>query len=348
MTIAPQVPDFTEAIHLAAGTALASIGKGLSCIWLQDCLRIGPCALDTEQHFMCRYEYWMTEFERREKYASRRDAPRRRREHEESLHSQVTSAKSLKRHLDEFPSSRPIAVWTSQNWSDSLLCWWLMSCFARMKTLLDRIWLVSCETTEPLAVQGVDVLSRFYADDVAPLRQDQLDDAAQMWHQFVSNDPTGFSESLLAVLPHAAREYYRCFPRAVEDSVKLSELDQFLFDNLASDHWLRPVDLMIQMLNDWEDIGAWFGDLLVASRLIQWDNPVWPVLESRPIEGVNACTSVEYRLTELGTQLRDTGLSVLEKAPTIWTGGCELYAGPQLWCVEGIEGTAQLTTRRWP
>lgn len=348
MKTATQFPDFSDAIHIAPGLALASMDRNLCGIWLQDYLHTGRCALDSEEHFQCRYEYWMKEFERREKYSSRRGATRRRREREESLHSQVTTAKSLKRHLDEHSDNRPIVVWASENWSDSLLCWWLMSCFAQLNTPLHRIWLVNCETTESLAVQGSELLNGYYAD-AARLRQEQLHDSAQLWGKFVSSDPTDFSEALLAVRPHAAREYFCCFPRAAEDSVRLSEFDQCLFDTLAQDAWLRPVDLMIQMLNDWGDTGSWFGDVLVASRLIQWDDPAWPVLESRPIEGVNTFTSVEYRLTELGNQLRKTGLSVLKKAPTIWTGGCELYAGPQLWCVEGSEESSfQLSTRPWP
>jgi len=115
--------------------------------------------------------------------------------------------------------------------------------------------------------------------------------------------------------------------------LRLSEFDQALFDTLESNRWLNPVEMM-QRRMDLVRLFMCDGDLFYTFRLRQWakHHTRTPALQTREYRNSrNEFTNVEYRLNPHGGRLRVEGLHAPQEAPSMFIGGCKLYAKERTW-----------------
>ena len=135
------------------------------------------------------------------------------------------------------------------------------------------------------------------------------------------------------------------FPRVVGNrsaTLRLSTIDQIFFNQMQTDAWVRPID----MLGNIRAIGEFLclvGDTFLPDRLVGLAGhcPGNPVLLSRQIkEGVNHLTRVAYQLTPHGAGVRDRGLARAADVAPLFVGGCQVYTGTRPW-------VRRLTGKRW-
>lgn len=338
---------FNDAIHVVWGMSAASSinSNGASeFVFLGDPLFPGPCDQDPSAHLRKRRRYWR----------GMSDPPVKRRRQlirKRSRWSIIDSASVLTKRILQYPTERPIVLWTLPSWHEQLSLWWSLDALQRSSFDWNRCWIAEVGWHEDSSNDvyqykslGVYIPQAFATafESLVPLKAGVVRSGANLWRKFAAQSPLSFDRARrngCMAFPDLARvaERYRIyFPRSVElgqNQLRLSEFDQLLFDNLQPESWLNAVEIMFTR----RELGDFFfqgGDYVSLHRLRQWSkhHPQNQAVETRPNPaGASQFTEFEYRLTPHGQRLRDEGLRSANEAPPMFVGGSELFSNDRTW-----------------
>jgi hypothetical protein len=133
-------------------------------------------------------------------------------------------------------------------------------------------------------------------------------------------------------LGRIGESYGSFFPRVAKGKsvvLRLSQIDQALFDALEEGQWVRPLDIIKKSENVIHLILP-YGDYFMFHRLQGWvaHNKRFPaILVTDQRKAANRYSATAYRLTPHGKKLREDGLACPGEAPPMFVGGCRIYAG---------------------
>lgn len=337
-------------IHLGSCGALSTLGKSNAIVPLEDSLFVGPCDANPETHGDKRREFWLEVFDQIPDYAKSKHR-KNRKLLESALYERVYSVASLGSALGSMDESLPIVLWTSREWSERLRLWWTLDAVRCLSIDASRVWIAESRTPDcdiskteddEVAAHGIELMRQAF-DRAEKIGERKLSDGADLWRSFASHSPRDFDQARKSgaqsfeELPIISVGYRYYVPRSDGHRMALSEFDQTIFDQIGASSWVRPYDVFIYTLHHPVPTMSWCLPRMVNLRIRQWhshrhDNPVF---ESRPIDGANSLTTTEYRLTEIGRQIRDAGLDTADEAPSMFLGGCEYYAGQSPWVIKG-------------
>jgi hypothetical protein len=223
--------------------------------------------------------------------------------------------------------------------------WWALDALRHCAVDPRNMWiaeprlLIDCGTPSSLGVFP-DVTFQTAFTKLTPLNKGIVDSGAALWRKFGARSPLSFDaarRNRVAAFPDLNRisnVYGAVFPQLVGRRLRLSEFDQALFDAAQPDLWLRPVDLL-KKNHERIEIFLLFGqDRLFLRRLQEWaaHSPGAPALLARAEQWPKSeFTAVSYRLTPRGERFCEEGLETLVNAPTMYIGGCCLYARKPAW-----------------
>jgi hypothetical protein len=300
-------PTFTDAAHLTHGDCAGGSVRAAGATTIRvtkDLLTYGPCAADPAQHVALRLAHWGLSDDKAADFA---------------LAPTVTS----------WPTTQPIVLWATRAWSDQLWLWHTLDQLARADIDRARLFwaapqlphlLISVGGARP--AQLTDALA--HAQPISPAL---VDEARALWQKFAAPSPLAFDETrragstTLPDLPAIAEPHGDWFPRRLDGTLRLSELDELLLSDL-DDEWGKPrvsgaaFDRLLYP----------YGDTLILTRLHQW--AAHGAVEHAPREG-EGWAAHAFRLTLLGRRLRDEGLTTVADAPAIYVGGCRIHDAAQ-------------------
>jgi hypothetical protein len=250
--------------------------------------------------------------------------------------------------LEAFPPDRPVVLWTAALWKEQLSFWWTLDAIRRAGLKPERFWVAQPRCTHThhtsLGCFNRAEMHRAFADR-QPLSSEMLRSGASLWRKFAASSPRAFETARkngsgpFPDLPTVAEVYGWFFPQAGSRSarLRLSVLDQALFDHLRADSWVRPIDCLMRDRRFVEDIIALLGDQWPLWRLHQWAHHGAddPALLARSEQGASSWVNVSYRLTARGERMRVRGLETGHEAPPLFVGGCQVYGGNNPWVRRG-------------
>ncbi|MGL4551681.1 MAG: hypothetical protein ACRC33_10870 [Gemmataceae bacterium] len=317
-----------EAFHIDPGINSADILRGCAGAVLYDRLGWGPADADPVRHGEDRRAFW------RDEILAEPGIPAAvRRGQLADLGGDILSAGYLEAAVTGQPESHPLLIWTSAFWREQLSLWWTLDALARSGVCPARVWLAQAPVA--LGCASHAQLEEAFALRT-PVGRRRMRSGASLWRKYAAASPRAFDAARLRGVkdfPHLAsvgEVHGWMFPRVVAPSprVRLSLLDQGIFDRLTGGGWTRPIDL-IRDRAFWEWIVVQVGDHNFASRLRAWAAhcSAEPALLSRREPGENGFTNVSYWLTPLGERIRERWLDRIEEAPPMWAGGCRVYEG---------------------
>lgn len=344
MTIRSRPSTFREAVHIVAGVSAG--GTLYQCgakefIFHQDPLCPGPCAVDPIRHVSLRERYWRDICDDRKSRKRRHMGPK--------PWMPFFGLREFAARLKLHSKRLPIIIWTAASLRDSLAFWWTLDAIERLGFDRTRLWIgepqapANCRNEiERRLVTFPSDWFRAAFDQLRPLNAATAKSGATLWRQFARSNPLAFDAARrngrlsIPSLAISAERYGLYFPVAVSDTrmrLRLSALDQSLFETLSTTEWLRPADPFRRnscLFHLW----IADSDLIFLHRLGQWaaHSTQAHVLERREDRNNrNPFTGVSYRLSNHGARLRDEGLTSPEDAPSMFVGGCCLYSSKRTW-----------------
>jgi hypothetical protein len=180
----------------------------------------------------------------------------------ESSQKRQGAATQLSEGRPNLPRDKPIVLWTTSNWSDRLVLWWLLETVERENLDITRFHLAEarsafasadCETPDPFPVSCVPAERLRTAFDArVALTADLTSLGASLWRKYADSDPTAFDAvrrrgcSAFPELKCSARIYGAFFPRleATSERIRLSQLDQSFLEGFSTDAWLSPLEVI--------------------------------------------------------------------------------------------------------
>ncbi len=243
------------------------------------------------------------------------------------------------------------------SWHERLSLWWSFDTLERASLDWNRCWFKEINYEHRTLSDfyeyqslGMILPKRFATEfeTLDPLRTSMVRTGASLWRKFAAPSPLLFDRARqngcaafpdLTQVAERYRIYFPCAEASGESSLKLSEYDQLLFENLESKSWLNAIKIFSKRQ---KYVSFFFedGDLANLCRLKQWakHRTRMPALEVRHTTSrTNAWTFTEYRLTAHGERLRAEGLRLVDEAPQMYVGGCKLFAKDRIW-VRRIQG----------
>jgi hypothetical protein len=328
-----------EPVHVILGSSAAGSLRqlgGRESIILHDHLCPGPCDVNPARHLRKRRDYLLGYVE---------PFDRDRRAHCNAVAENLLGGRQFAERIAAYPSDRPVVFWTSPAWTDRLAFWWALDALKNGPVRPGRCWVA--EPRLPAEYHPPQSLGAFPPREfkaafavLRPLTTKTAQAGAGLWQKYAAASPVAFDRARRTPsasfpdLPETAEAYGTFFPHAVlrPARLKLSAIDQALFDALAEDKWLRPVDLLKRNPRV-VDLVFPFGDLFLLRRLREWAaHRRNTSLHQRDVpQGVNEWTALAYLLTPHGSHLRDWGLERPTEAPPLYVGGCRLYAEKPTW-----------------
>ena len=348
------ITHIQEPVHVLFGDTSSRILRGCDAVVLEDSLARGPCHLDPVRHAQQRRAYWRATVE-----APSPMPARLRREFIASLTTSIFSARELTAALATFPEDQPVLLWTAPLWGERLSLWWTLDALRQGGVNPERFWVAEPHVAYSNSGAPQDTslcninderLAQAFADR-RPLHRGLLRSGAAMWRRYAASSPRAFDAARrqgnlhFPDLPIIAELHGMFFPRVVgsrSTTLRLSAIDQIFFNQIQTDAWVRPID-MLRNIRSLGEFLCLVGDTFLPDRLraLAGHCPENPLLLSRQIkEGVNHLTRVAYQLTPHGVRVRDRGLDRAGDVPPLFVGGCEVYAGNRPWA-------RRLTGTRW-
>ena len=319
------VSGITEPIHIVLGYSGAGMLRGRNVIVLTDNLACGPSNPDPVRHGEMRQAYWQIRGY-------------------QNLETAIFTAPRLAAAIAAYSETCPVVLWTAALWRESLSFWWTLDAIERTGLRRDR-FLVAQPQSSSARVLSLGCFPRECWEDAFAnrrlLRHQVLRSGAALWRKYAASSPRGFDRvrrgglSAFPDLGSIGESHGWFFPQATSRTgrVRLSRLDQDLFDHLSTGHWVSP-HAFLQDYPFAEAFLSLLGDESLPHRLHDWAThraEQRPSLVVRSFGGRNNWTNVGYRLTPHGERVREEGLEVVDEGPPMFIGGCRVYTGMNPW-----------------
>lgn len=256
--------DQADFIHVTPSHI--GLPKDADLIVVDDTPGIGPCRSDPEQHRQLRRSYWLAE----EEIFSPRRRRLRKKDRSDFLRTFTgwsPSAKTLfhtrgfAEALNHFSSKRRVILWTTRDWTDRLVLWWLLDAIDRSH--IDRSRFSIAQASSPDAPTdsrqpNPDRLAciparnlRIAFDNRRLLSRKTLSEGARLWRKFCRASPKVFDAArrrgseVFPDLTAIAEWHGLWFPRRDTRSAKirLSEFDEIILEGFSSEEWRTPLDV---------------------------------------------------------------------------------------------------------
>jgi hypothetical protein len=329
-----------EAVHIFPSDLSVGPFGGCDVIVLRDNLIWGPCDPDPTRHAELRRAFWL-EWHLERTWAL---SARLEQQYHDELVTELFSAFELAAALSHYPEDRSVVLWTVAAWMERLSLWWMLDAIRQAGLNRERFWIAQPQQDDSgafsLGCVCSERLTEAFANRIR-LSAGMLQSGASLWQKYSAASPRAFDamrrkgSKWFPDLASVAELNGWFFPQvngSRSARLRLSKLDQFLFQSLQVDAWVRPYDYFVDR-RFCDEFLYRVGDLSLTTRLREWANHQSdePVLSSQEQEGVNYLTNVAYRLTRRGERMRDRGLERADEAPALFVGGCRVYSGANPW-----------------
>jgi hypothetical protein len=299
-----------------------------SIVRVADCLVIGPCSRDAQEHARLRVAWWGEDGGWDRLYAP------------------------------EVRWEPPIVVWAACSPRDRINLWRTCSWLRTRGVSHQDVSIVEmpfkphrnpdadrlrCSHSVSDFSDG-ELLSRLAA--AKPCSRARYEQAADLWDVYTDPDLSRFAQAVargipdFPELPQVWAVLAHFFPRRTAEGVLRPSLYDDMLLGMVTTEWRTGVKVYVAGTDDWWHLMSCIGDLTVVDRLNQWATyGATPAIERAP--GPDAEVPMKahvYRITEHGRRLRDRGLAQLADAPPLPVAGTVAYAAPWVLRPDGTLG----------
>jgi hypothetical protein len=318
--------DLAKSLHICPDRSFASALETLglrNIVTIEDDLMIGPCGVKCGSHFRRRTNFWK-KFPEGFFGAS----------HATQLRWAVKKPNTragLQQLLGPGSRKAPIVLWTTPTLRDRVPYWRLLSVMSEFGTEHRR-----CRLIEPtvrhkrrfvsLGCLDLDEIGVAMAT-IGLLTESEIALGTMLWQAFALGRPAAFLRCLEEA-PSAraggrdlAESYLAFFPAlAPHGRLKLSKVDQVIFNLLSAHSWKSAIDLISKYTRSIDSGGLEF----VPFRLLSWarttrDDPVLLCRVESQQDG--DLRGMLFKLTARGAEFRSRGLPLHDQFPAVHLAG---------------------------